>query len=108
MFEINISAEVVGSIPGQIIPHVIAMATVSDSVGFLRGPVSSYIRYESSNIVHRAHNVLVVAQLSIQYLNVWPWEFIPHIEVGLSQDAGLIQGIRLATFPQIVGEQNPQ
>jgi hypothetical protein len=32
-------------------------------------PVSSYIHYKSPNIVNRANNVLVDAQLSIQYFN---------------------------------------
>jgi hypothetical protein len=53
MFEINISAvtsEVVGSIPGQTIPHVIVIewATLSDSVGFLRG-----LRFPPTYITNR-------------------------------------------------------
>jgi hypothetical protein len=47
---------------------VIEWATLSDSVGFLRGfwfPPT--LHYKSPNIVHRANNVLVDAQLSIQY-----------------------------------------
>jgi hypothetical protein len=53
--------------PVRPIPHVIERATLSDSVGFLRDPVSSYIHYKSPNIVYRANNYLVDAQLSIQY-----------------------------------------
>jgi hypothetical protein len=47
---------------------VIERATRSDSVGFLRGlRFPPTLHYKSPNIVYRA-NVLVDAQLSIQYL----------------------------------------
>jgi hypothetical protein len=37
------------------------------SIFGMGAPVSSYIHYKSPNIVYRANNVLVDAQLSIQY-----------------------------------------
>jgi hypothetical protein len=69
------------------IPHVIERATLSDSVGFLRGLrfpptyitnrpilfIEPYIHYKSPNIVYRANNVLVDAQLSTQYLKKNTW-----------------------------------
>jgi hypothetical protein len=48
----------VGSIPGQT--HF----SCDSPPGF---PVSSYIHHKSPNIVYRANNVLVDAQLSTQY-----------------------------------------
>jgi hypothetical protein len=65
-----VTSEFVGSIPGQT--HS-SCDRVGDSLGQRRfppgAPVSCYIHYKSPNIVYRANNVLVDAQLSIQYFN---------------------------------------
>jgi hypothetical protein len=70
MFEISISACHLwgrGLIPGQT-HSSIERATLSDSVGFLRGlQFPPTLHYKSPNIVYRANDVLVDAQLSIQY-----------------------------------------
>jgi hypothetical protein len=76
--EINISAGHlwgrVGSIPGQT--HS-SCDRVGDSLWQRRfppgAPVSSYIHYKSPNICLRANNVLVDAQLSIQYFLIAVW-----------------------------------
>jgi hypothetical protein len=55
----NFTSEVVGSIPGYTHSSC-DRGRLPDSVGFL-------LHYKPPNIVHIANNVLVDAQLSIQY-----------------------------------------
>jgi hypothetical protein len=63
-----VTSEVVDSIPGQTHSSCDREGDSLWQRRFLPGsPVSSYIHYKSPNIVYRANNVLVDAQLSIQY-----------------------------------------
>jgi hypothetical protein len=65
MFEINISACHLGGRGFDSIPsHVIERATLSDSVGFLRGlRFPPTLHYKSPKIVYRANNVLADANI---------------------------------------------
>jgi hypothetical protein len=71
---------------------VIERATLSENVGFpLVAPVSSYIHYKSPNIVYRVNNVIVEAQLSIQYFKKMYFNTFKKIFITIAITRNLIE-----------------